>query len=95
MSVLLLIVGGMCFLQVVLSKREGMIPGLIIPAAFFLLSLIYVLDMVVNAYPSGECWLTFLFMNIPTFICLVIYFICREKYRKKNQINRMNIQDLD
>ena len=39
--------------------------------------------------------MVFLLGNIPTIILLAIYFACREKYRKKKQMDRMNIQDLE
>ena len=39
--------------------------------------------------------IVFLLGNIPTIILLAIYFACREKHRKKKQMDRMNIQDLE
>ena len=33
--------------------------------------------------------------NIPTLILLAVYFVCREKFRKRNQIEKMKIQDLE
>ena len=39
--------------------------------------------------------IVFLLGNIPTIVLLAIYFACREKYRKKKQMDRMNIQDLE
>lgn len=32
--------------------------------------------------------------NIPTFILIAIYFACREKVKKSNEIEKMNKQDL-
>lgn len=42
----------------------------------------------------GLVVLVWLLANIPTAVLLVIYFACREKKRRKKQIERMNIQDL-
>lgn len=39
--------------------------------------------------------LTLLVYNIPTPILLAIYFGCREKIKKNNQLDKMNIQDLE
>ncbi len=37
----------------------------------------------------------FAICNIPTVICLIIYFSFRKKFSKGREINRMNIQDLE
>lgn len=37
----------------------------------------------------------FLYSNIPTAILLVIYFACRDKYKKRQEMEKMNIQDLE
>ncbi len=37
----------------------------------------------------------FLMLNIPTLIFLAIYFACREKLKTKNQLDKMNVQDLE
>ncbi len=93
--VLLAVMVGLGVLQVYLSKGEGKLPGLIIPGIFFFLSLMWVLLMYTRGAEVVECMLALLLTNIPTYIYLAIYFVCREKYRKKSQMDRMNIQDLD
>ncbi len=95
--ILLAVMVGLGFLQAFLSKRKGKVPGLIVPGIFFLFSFIWPLNMV---SPNGDVdYLGMLFVwllaNIPTYIYLAIYFVCREKYRKMSQMDRMNIQDLD
>ncbi len=37
----------------------------------------------------------FLMFNISTLIFLAIYFACREKLKTKNQLDKMNVQDLE
>lgn len=37
----------------------------------------------------------FLIFNIPTLISLAIYFGCRQKFRKKKLLEKMNLQDLE
>lgn len=37
----------------------------------------------------------FLISNIPTFIYLAIYLACREKLKLRNELDKMNVQDLE
>ncbi len=37
----------------------------------------------------------FLIFNIPTIIFLAIYYACREKMKLRDELDKMNIQDLD
>ena len=62
----------------------------------------YSLVMVLNVANTGDLatallamGVTFLLSNLPTLILLVIYAACREQYRRKKQMERMNIQDLE
>lgn len=100
-TIVLLVVSVACaFLQVFLSKREQKLPGLILPALAFLLSFIFPLSM---AVPPDGATAGFVFQllgvwllgNIPTAVYLAIYFVCRGKYRRRQQIEKMNIQDLN
>lgn len=97
--IMLAILVGLGFLQVYLSRREGKIAGLVIPGVFFLLSLIWLLSIPAEGLNFGVALqmvcVLLLLTNIPTFIYLAIYFVCRDKWRKKSQMDRMNIQDLD
>ncbi len=95
-----LILIGIVFLQIFLSKKESKWPGLVIPTISFLFGLLYPLNMVaptggVNAGFFIQMLIVWLIGNIPTIILLAIYFSCRDKYRKKKQIEKMSIQDLD
>ena len=38
---------------------------------------------------------TFIICNIPTAILMLIYFSCRQKFKKSKEIDKMNIQDLE
>ena len=93
---LVLLVGGI-LLQIFLSKRESKWPGLILPGMCFLFSLLAVLS--VAALGSvGEIVMAILTVlvlyNIPTVVLLAIYFACREKFRKRREVDKMNIADL-
>ena len=93
--VLALLVGGV-FLQIFLSKRENRWPGLILPLLSFLYSLLMVCSAV--AYNGGIPWgpilASLVLGNIPTVILLAIYAACRERFRKRSELDKMNIKDL-
>lgn len=95
-----LIFVGSIVLQVFLSRREGRLPGLVLPLLTLLLSLVGVLNLMAppdaTAWQiAGMCAQAFLFYNIPTLILLAIYFGCRESRKRKRQMNKMNVQDLE
>lgn len=90
---------GIVFLQIFLSKRESRWPGLILPVISFVVALLFPLNMVMP--PEGvtssfivEMIAAFLLANIPTIILLLIYFGFRGKKRRRKQLEKMNIQDL-
>ena len=93
---LLLFVAGGILLQIFLSRRKSWWPGLILP----LLSVLYSLVLVMNVaamggqIPWGPMLAAFVTGNIPTVILLAIYWAAREKLRVKDQIDKMNIDDL-
>ena len=80
------------FIQIVLSRTKSKIPGLVLPALCFLFSLIVPLNMIAANSAAVLFWLI---VNIPTIILLLVYFVCRQQYKKKNQIEKMKIQDLE
>ncbi|MBR4285202.1 MAG: hypothetical protein IKT36_03900 [Methanocorpusculum sp.] len=90
--ILLLIFVCVVLLQIFLSRTESKIPGLVLPALCFLFSLIVPLNMIVA---NSAALLFWLIVNIPTIILLLVYFVCRQQYKKKNQIEKMKIQDLE
>ena len=87
---------GVILLQIFLSKRESRWPGLLLPLVTFLYSLVMALSVV--AYDGGIPWVPILASlilgNIPTVILLAIYFACREKFRKRSELDKMSIDDL-
>ena len=93
---LLAVLVGAILLQIFLSRRKSRWPGLVLP----LLSLLYSLLMACSAVAYSEkiIWgpiLTSLILgNIPTVILLAIYAACREKRRKRGELDKMQIKDL-
>ena len=65
-------------------------------AAVVSVSLVMALSAV--AYNGGIPWgpilASLILGNIPTVILLAIYFACREKFRKRSELDKMNISDL-
>lgn len=94
-----LLVGGI-LLQIFLSKRTSRWPGLILPAITFLYALLMLLSVAVYAGMTAVDILVlmgsiFLLGNIPTAVLLGIYFACREGRRRRAQLDKMSIQDLE
>ena len=71
-------------------------PGLVLPGLTFLYSLLMVLGAVAfnGEFPWGPILACLLLGNIPTIVLLAIYWAAREKLRVKDQIDKMNIDDL-
>ena len=92
---LVLIVGGVA-LQIFLSRRKSKWLGLILPLLTFLYALALTLNVtsIDSAFPWGALLATFLLGNIPTLVLLAIYWAAREKFRVRDQIDKMNIDDL-
>ena len=99
LPVFLAFIVGAIFLQIYLSKKQNKWYGLILPIISLLFSLIWPLNMIA---PVGGITISFIFQmllvfllaNIPTVILVVIYFACRENIKRKNRLDKMNIQDL-
>jgi len=101
----LIVAGGFIVLQAVLSRKKSKWFGLILPGIFVIISLVMVFIILVRTsnMPAGEFDIQtfiqiaahFINVNIPTIIFLCIYFICRRKRRKKKELEKMNIQDLE
>ncbi len=93
---LLLLVGGV-LLQIFLSRRESRWPGLILPLMTFLCSLLGPLNVADTGSVSRNVLLvavTLLAGNIPTLVLLAIYWAAREKYRVRDQMEKMGKQDI-
>lgn len=91
---------GLIFLQIRLSKRLGKWPGLVVPALLLCSSLASGLKAFANSDAAG--WqavaaglASFFSSNVFTLVLLVIYFVQREKIKRRAQLDKMNVQDLD
>lgn len=92
---LVFIVGGV-LLEIFLARREPKWPGLVL----LVLTLLYSLAMACNvaaigdSFPWGALLGTLVVGNIPTVVLLAIYVACREKQRKRSELDKMEIDDL-
>jgi hypothetical protein len=96
---LLIIIGGIC-LQVFLSRKESKWFGLILPFIFLAYSVVMVFNVVL--YDDMTAWRifsmlfsTFFMANIPTYVLLAIYLGCREKFKRRRELDKMRAQDLN
>lgn len=96
MLLLLLLLAGGIVLQIFLSKRESKWPGLVLPMVTFLWSLVMVLNVAADslAQAVSAILMVLILGNIPTAVLLAIYFACREKRRKRAELDKMNLSDL-
>lgn len=89
--VLVLLLAGLVFLQVFLSRRAGTLPGLVIPFVLFAFSAVGAL----NATTPAAALVALLVWNIPTVIFLAIYFGIRSDRKRKEEMEKMLRQDLE
>lgn len=93
---LAVLAGGVC-LQIFLSRRQSRWPGLVLPLLTFLVSLLYLFNLM-DSGSTGQnilmALVTLLLGNLPTLILLAIYWAAREKLRRRSELDKMNIQDL-
>ena len=87
--IMLIVVVCVLLLQIVLSKTESRIPGLILPAV-----------MIVGYLPfmyaiTGGPNVLWLVAVLPIALLFLIYFLCRGKFRKRKQMEKMQIMDLE
>jgi len=94
---LIFIVGGLAVLQVFLSLRKNKWLGLLLPVLNLLYALFASFGQMIYTGEVLPILVTCMMLSIPAIINLIIYFACREKVRErdKDELQKMNIQDLD
>lgn len=95
--ILLVFLVGIVLLQIFLSRRESRWPGLILPLLTFLSALLLPLNVMDTGSVSENILLavvTLLAGNLPTLVLLAIYWAAREKFRVRNQMEKMGKQDI-
>lgn len=82
---------GFILVQIFLSKNDNKYAGFIIPGLNFLFSIV----VSIQAFNIMQMIHAFIMCNIMTVVTLIILYICRRNIKRKSQINKMNIQDLE
>ena len=97
---LLALLAGGILLQIFLSRRRSRWPGLVLPGLTFLYSILMVLSVAVygrvgeSGFPWGPVLYSLILGNLPTLVLLAIYWAARERYRMRDQVDKMKIDDL-
>ena len=97
---LLVLLAGGVLLQIFLSRRRSRWPGLVLPGLTFLYSILMVLSVAVygrvgeSGFPWGPVLYSLILGNLPTLVLLAIYWAARERYRMRDQMDKMKIDDL-
>ena len=97
---LLVLLAGGVLLQIFLSRRRSRWPGLVLPGLTFLYSILMVLSVAVygrvgeSGFPWGPVLYSLILGNLPTLVLLAIYWAARERYRMRDQVDKMKIDDL-
>ena len=97
---LLALLAGGILLQTFLSRRRSRWPGLVLPGLTFLYSILMVLSVAVygrvgeSGFPWGPVLYSLILGNLPTLVLLAIYWAARERYRTRDQVDKMKIDDL-
>lgn len=88
-------VGGV-LLQIFLARQESKWPGLVLPLLTFLYALLMACSAVAynGGFPWGAVLASLVLGNLPTAVLLAIYCSCREKRKRRDDVEKMNIQDL-
>ena len=97
---LLVLLAGGVLLQIFLSRRRSRWPGLVLPGLTFLYSILMVLSVAAyglvgeSGFPWGPVLCSLILANLPTLVLLAIYWAARERYRMRDQMDKMKIDDL-
>ena len=97
---LLVLLAGGVLLQIFLSRRRSRWPGLVLPGLTFLYSILMVLSVAAygvageSGFPWGPVLYSLILGNLPTLVLLAIYWAARERYRTRDQVDKMKIDDL-
>lgn len=104
--VILALMAAACALEVFLAKRKSRWPGLVLPVLWFVYLLLMTVAAVAGYAPAygeplplsaGLVWSALLSLvqaNIPTYVLLAVYWFCRRRRKRREDVEKMKIQDL-
>ena len=99
--VILALIAAACALEVFLAKRKSRWPGLVMPVLALFPALFVLPNLLTNALSVAEnglqallSLLAMLLLFVPTLVLLAVYWFCRRRRKRREDVEKMKIQDL-
>lgn len=99
--VILALMAAVCALEVFLAKRKSRWPGLVLPVLALFPALFVLPNLLTNALSVAEnglqallSLLAMLLLFVPTLVLLAVYWFCRRRRKRREDVEKMKIQDL-
>lgn len=99
--VILALMAAVCALEVFLAKRKSRWPGLVMPVLALFPALFVLPNLLTNALSVAEnglqallSLLAMLLLFVPALVLLAVYWFCRRRRKRREDVEKMKIQDL-
>ena len=99
--VILALIAAACALEVFLAKRKSRWPGLVLPVLALFPALFVLPNLLTNALSVAEnglqallSLLAMLLLFVPALVLLAVYWFCRRRRKRREDVEKMKIQDL-
>lgn len=99
--VILALMAAACALEVFLAKRKSRWPGLVLPVLALFPTLFVLPNLLTNALSVAEnglqallSLLAMLLLFVPALVLLAVYWFCRRRRKRREDVEKMKIQDL-
>ena len=99
--VILALMAAVCALEVFLAKRKSRWPGLVMPLLALFPALFVLPNLLTNALSVAEnglqallSLLAMLLLFVPALVLLAVYWFCRRRRKRRENVEKMKIQDL-
>ena len=99
--VILALMAAVCALEVFLAKRKSRWPGLVLPVLALFPALFVLPNLLTNALSVAEnglqallSQLAMLLLFVPALVLLAVYWFCRRRRKRREDVEKMKIQDL-
>ncbi len=99
--VVLALMAAACALEVFLAKRKSRWPGLVMPVLALFPALFVLPNLLTNALSVAEnglqallSLLAMLLLFVPALVLLAVYWFCRRRRKRREDVEKMKIQDL-
>lgn len=99
--VILALMAAACALEVFLAKRKSRWPALVMPLLALFPALFVLPNLLTNALSVAEnglqallSLLAMLLLFVPALVLLAVYWFCRRRRKRREDVEKMKIQDL-